>query len=150
MWGRSLVSAQGDARPTVSFARDGAGGTSALDTYCATCHNDALRSASGTLLIRFNGTHSTPEMWARAYRQLQANAMPPVGSPRPADFNASLRDAMAKETELFLLSQLRDAREPIDLWTADYTFLNEQLAKHYRIAAVTGPQFRRVTSTPVR
>jgi len=251
VWGRSLVSAQGDGRGAVSFARDGARGASALDTYCATCHNDALRSASGTLLIRFNGTHSTPEMWARAYRQLQADAMPPVGAPRPdratvdamlasiahalgahaptvahsqdiairlarmlwdsapdsalwtdaqherlndaatlerhvqrmladdraqafvarfffpwlqldalgkADpdtkyfpyFTVSLRDAMAKETELFLVSQLRDDREPIELWTAEYTFLNEQLAEHYAIANVTGPQFRRVASSPER
>ena len=40
-----------------------------------------------------------------------------------------LRDGFAKETELFLLSQLREDRDPLDLWTADYTFLNEQVAK---------------------
>jgi uncharacterized protein DUF1592/uncharacterized protein DUF1588 len=251
-WCRSMVSAQSGVPPTVSFAREGAGGASPLDTYCATCHNDALRSASGTLLIRFNGTHSTPELWARAYRQLQAGAMPPMGAPRPdratvdamlasiahalgaatarsrttsaaiasrlasmlwnsvpdaalsadaqhdrlndsatlerhiqrmladdraqafvarfffpwlqldtlgtadpdtkyfPEFNAALRAALAKETELFLLSQLREDREPIDLWTADYTFLNAQLAEHYGIANVIGPQFRRVASTPER
>jgi hypothetical protein len=67
--------------------------------------------------------------------------------PDPAqfpDFTVSLRDAMAAETELFLLSQLRDDRDPIELWSANYTFLNEQLARHYGVAGVTGTQFRRV------
>ena len=67
------------------------------------------------------------------------------------DYDVSLRDSLAKETELFLLSQLRDDRDPIELWSADYTFLNEQLARHYGIPGVTGPQFRRVSlPTPER
>src|SRR5262249_37523134 len=44
--------------------------------------NGAMRSPSTTLLVRFDATAS-PEMWARAYRQLQADAMPPVGAPGP-------------------------------------------------------------------
>jgi len=55
------------------------------------------------------------------------------------------RDSLAKETELFLLSQLREDRDPIELWSANYTFLNEQLAKHYDIPNVSGSQFRRVS-----
>ena len=67
------------------------------------------------------------------------------------DYDVSLRDAMATETELFLLSQLREDRDPIELWNANYTFLNEQLARHYGVAGVTGAQFRRVAlSTPER
>ena len=67
------------------------------------------------------------------------------------DYDVSLRDAMATETELFILSQLRDNRDPIALWSAPYTFLNEQLARHYGIAGVAGPQFRRVAlSMPER
>jgi hypothetical protein len=61
------------------------------------------------------------------------------------DYAPTLRDALAKETELFVLSQLRDDRDPVDLWRADYTFLNEQLATHYGVPGVTGSQFRRVT-----
>ena len=49
-----------------------------------------------------------------------------------------------RETELFLLSQLRDDRDLVELWSAGYTFLNEQLARHYGVAGVSGPQFRRV------
>lgn len=67
------------------------------------------------------------------------------------DYDASLRDAMQKETELFLLSQLREDRDPIELWSANYTFLNEQLARHYGVPGVTGAQFRRVVlSAPER
>jgi hypothetical protein len=61
-----------------------------------------------------------------------------------------LRDAMAKETELFLLSQLRADRDPIELWTANYTFLNERLADHYGVSGVKGAEFRRVPSAPER
>jgi hypothetical protein len=66
------------------------------------------------------------------------------------DYDVALRDAMAKETELFLLSQLRDDRDPIDLWSASYTFLNEPLARHYGVSGVTGAEFRRVASAPER
>jgi len=66
-------------------------------------------------------------------------------------YEVSLRDAMAAETRLFLLSQLREDRDPVELWTADYTFLNAQLARHYGIEGVTGTQFRRVRfATPER
>ena len=49
------------------------------------------------------------------------------------------------ETELFLESQLQEDRSVLDLLTADYTFLNEQLARHYGIPDVYGSHFRRVT-----
>ena len=225
--------------------------SSVVGTYCATCHNGRLRSPSGVVLESFAGNVADrPELWARAYRQLQAGAMPPVGSARPTrasvdaallaieralnapavprgtvtsqavatrlaamlwnalpddelrreadgnrlkdsaaverqvrrmladdraqafvarfffpwlqldalakadpdtryfpDYDVSLRDALAKETELFLLSQLRDDRDPIELWTAAYTFLNERLATHYGVPGVRGTQFRRVALT---
>ena len=67
------------------------------------------------------------------------------------DYDVSLRDALVKETQLFLLSQLRDDRDPVELWSANYTYLNEQLAQHYGAPKVNGPEFRRVTwSTPER
>ena len=49
-----------------------------------------------------------------------------------------------KETELFFTSIAREDRSVVDLLTADYTFVNERLAKHYRIPNVYGSQFRRV------
>jgi mono/diheme cytochrome c family protein len=59
-------------------------------------------------------------------------------------YEPSLRDSLLHETELFLLSQLADDRDPVELWTANYTFLNEQLARHYGVTGVSGTQFRRV------
>jgi hypothetical protein len=61
------------------------------------------------------------------------------------DFDETLRDAMARETELFVDSVFRENRPVTDLLTANYTFLNERLAKHYGISNVRGSYFRRVT-----
>jgi hypothetical protein len=251
------------ARPLIAFVLISLTGLSTLvaqtaptvskvvETYCADCHDGQTKSPSGKLLEQFDATQIAkhPEIWAPVYRQLQAGAMPPVGSPRPErvasaavlasieqaltgsaptkpapassqkiatrlasllwrgdpddallkdvqrnrlgdptvlegqvrrmlasdraqafvadfffpwlqlnelakadpdkkyfpDYDPSLRDALAKETELFLLSQLRADADPIDLWSANYSYLNEQLAKHYGIANVAGPQFRRVS-----
>jgi hypothetical protein len=61
------------------------------------------------------------------------------------DFDNNLRDAFRRETELFFRSVMRDDRNVLDLMTADYTFVNERLAKHYGLSNVYGSQFRRVT-----
>ena len=60
-------------------------------------------------------------------------------------FDDNLRTAFVRETELFLDSQLEADKSVVDLLTADYTFLNEQLARHYGISNVYGSHFRRVT-----
>ena len=60
------------------------------------------------------------------------------------DFHEQLGDAMRRETELFFQSIVREDRSVLDLFTANYTFVNEALARHYRIGGVTGPEFRRV------
>jgi mono/diheme cytochrome c family protein len=61
------------------------------------------------------------------------------------EFDENLRDAMEQETRLFLGSQIRENRSVVELLTADYSFVNERLAKHYGIADVYGDHFRRVT-----
>ena len=61
------------------------------------------------------------------------------------DFDDNLREAFERETELFFGSIVREDRSILDLLNADYTFVNERLAKHYGIQNVYGPQFRRVT-----
>ena len=61
------------------------------------------------------------------------------------DFDDNLRQAMRRETELFFESVMREDRSLLDLLNANYTFVNERLAKHYGIPNVYGPQFRRVT-----
>jgi len=64
------------------------------------------------------------------------------------DFDDNLRNAYQREIELFFDSIVREDRSVLDLLTADYTFVNERLAKHYGIPNVYGPQFRRVTLSP--
>ena len=65
-----------------------------------------------------------------------------------ADFDESLRDAFRRETNLFLDSVLRGNRSVLELLSANYTFVNERLAKHYGIPNVHGSEFRRVTFSP--
>jgi mono/diheme cytochrome c family protein len=64
------------------------------------------------------------------------------------DFDDNLRQAFRRETELLFASIVREDRSVLDLLTADYTFLNERLARHYGIPNVYGSQFRRVTLGP--
>lgn len=63
------------------------------------------------------------------------------------EWGPELRDAMKTETRMFFESMLRENRPLSDFLNARYTFLNERLAKHYGIAGVTGPEFRRVELT---
>jgi hypothetical protein len=63
------------------------------------------------------------------------------------DFDDTLRQGFKRETELFFDSILREDRSVVELLTADYTFLNERLARHYEIPNVKGSHFRRVTLT---
>ena len=61
------------------------------------------------------------------------------------DFDDTLRTALRTETEMFFDSIVREDRSVLDLMTADYTFVNERLARHYGIPGVYGPEFQRVT-----
>ena len=63
------------------------------------------------------------------------------------DFDEQLRAAMRRETELFFNNLVREDRNVLEMFTADYTFVNERLAQHYGIPNVAGPDFRRVTLT---
>lgn len=60
------------------------------------------------------------------------------------DFDDNLIEAFREETELFVASTLREDRSVVELLTADYTFLNERLARHYGIPEIYGTRFRRV------
>ena len=59
-------------------------------------------------------------------------------------FDRTLSQALQKETELFVDSLVREDRSILDLLTADYTFVNGRVARHYGLPGVNGPQFRRV------
>ncbi len=75
-------------------------------------------------------------------RGLDATAPLPLIYP---DFDDPLRQAMRREVELLFDTIVREDRSVTDLLTADYTFVNERLAKHYGIKNIYGSQFRRVT-----
>jgi len=64
---------------------------------------------------------------------------------RVPGFDEELRQDFATETRLFLRSQIQDDKDALGLWTSNYTFVNERLARHYGLPGVTGTTFRRVT-----
>jgi hypothetical protein len=67
------------------------------------------------------------------------------------DFDDNLRQSFQRETEMLFGSIVREDRNVLDLMTADYTFVNERLAKHYGIPNIYGTDFRRVSvPSPVR
>lgn len=75
-----------------------------------------------------------------------------VADPDPKlfpSFNDALRSAMTRETMLFFESIVQEDRSILEFIDADYTYLNETLAKHYGIEDVTGSDFRRVSVNPV-
>jgi mono/diheme cytochrome c family protein len=90
---------------------------------------------AGALVQNFAG------QWLQV-RNLRLATPDPVRFPH---FDENLREAFQRETELFLQSQLREDHSVIELLTADYTFVNERLARHYGIPNVYGNQFRRVS-----
>src|SRR5215475_328306 len=61
------------------------------------------------------------------------------------EIDADLVQAMDTETRLFLESQLHDDRDAVEIWTANYTYVNARLARHYGLSGVSGQSFRRVT-----
>ena len=77
-------------------------------------------------------------------RDLQNVAPDPATFP---DFDDNLREAFLRETELFVDSQVRDDRPATELLTANYTFLNERLARFYGVPHIYGTRFRRVELT---
>jgi hypothetical protein len=65
--------------------------------------------------------------------------------PESDDFDENLRLSIRRETELMLESIVREDRSIVELLNADYTFMDERLARHYGIPNIRGSQFRRVT-----
>ena len=90
-------------------------------------------------------SHALVENFAAQWLQLRKlrNVSPDIVT--YTAFDENLREAMGRETELFLEHELREDRPISNLLRADYTFVNERLARHYGIPDVHGVQFRRVT-----
>ena len=73
-----------------------------------------------------------------------------VDPDRYPNYDESLLQAFKQETELFVASTLREDRSVVDLLNADYTFVNERLARHYGIPGIYGSRFRRVDAPESR
>ena len=80
-------------------------------------------------------------------RNLEGHYPDPAGFP---EFDENLREAFQRETELFIDDQMRADRGVLELMSADYTFVNERLARHYGIPGVYGSRFRRVDLDPAQ
>ncbi len=93
---------------------------------------------SGALVENFTG------QWLQL-RNLEAKVVPDLLM--FPDFDANIRHGFRTETEQFFAYILRGNRSALELFSADYTFVDERLAKHYGIPGVYGPQFRRVKLT---
>lgn len=94
-------------------------------------------SRAVALSTRFGG------QWLRL-QDIKKNRPDPLLYPQWDD---TLADAFRRETELFFDSLVREDRSMLELLTADYTFINERIAKHYGIPNIMGDHFRRVTHT---
>ncbi len=70
-------------------------------------------------------------------------------NPTSTDYDGTLRESMKRETELLFTSILREDRSVLDLLDADYTFVDERLARHYGIPNIQGSRFRKVKITDV-
>jgi hypothetical protein len=108
-------------------------------------HDPAVLRAQTLRMLRDPKSHSIVTNFAGQWLQLRnvRNVLP--NSDDFPDFDDNLRQAFQRETELFFESILKEDRPVLDLLTADYTFLNERLARHYGIAGIYGTQFRRIT-----
>ncbi len=154
-----LEAAPGAARPGQRHALAGDELASRLSFFLwGAAPDDALRQAAPGL--------TTPPGLTAAATRLLADARAPeslatrfahqwlrlqdVDKVRPdyhvaPQWETSLSTALVRETELFFASLVREDRSILELLTADYTFVNERVARHYGIAGVTGPAFQRVT-----
>jgi mono/diheme cytochrome c family protein len=92
---------------------------------------------AGTLATRFAG------LWLRL-QDLDKIHPDALTFPR---FDHYLAESMRRETELLFETLVREDRSLLELLTADYTFVNERLARHYGIPNITGPEFRKVPVT---
>ena len=149
-----------DARPTASFSVTDHDLASRLSFFIwATGPDDELvrlatanrLSEPGMLETQVRRMLGDPRSEALATRfAAQWLRLPDLEKMHPdvrsyPDFDEQLKQAMRRETELFFEHLVRADRSLLELLTADYTFVNERLAKHYGIANVAGAQYRRVT-----
>lgn len=125
------------------------------EALLATAANGTLRQpavlkAQVKRMLRDARSQALVEEFAGQWLQFKNIDVVKPDSERFPMFDDGLRQAMRRETELFLGSVIREDGSVLELLDAKYTFLNERLARFYGVAGVTGPEFRRVdvSATP--
>jgi len=91
------------------------------------------------------GIEALVDDFAAQWLNLRRVAEVVVDPERYPNYDLTLMESFKQETELFVASTLREDRSVLELLNADYTFVNEKLARHYGIPGIYGSRFRRVT-----
>ena len=115
-----------------------------------TLRNPAVLDAQVRRMLRDPKASALAENFGGQWLQFRALESTTRDRERFPDFEDYLRLSMRRETELFVDHIVRDDRSILDFIDGRYSYLNERLARHYGIAGVSGPEFRRVdlSATP--
>ena len=108
-------------------------------------HPDVLDRQVKRMLADPRAIDALVDDFAAQWLNLRRVAEVVVDPERYPNYDLSLMDAFKRETELFVGSTLREDRSVLELLDADYTFVNEKLARHYGIPGIYGSRFRRVS-----
>lgn len=114
------------------------------DAAAGKLHDPAVWEAQVRRMLADPKSQALVENFAGQWLQLRNLKTINPDRKRFPDFDESLRQAMQRETELFVDAVLREDRSVLDLLDTDFTFVNERLAKHYGIEGVKGNDFQRV------
>ena len=115
-----------------------------------TLHNEAVLARQVTRMLADSRSRALVDNFSAQWLELRRlDGAAPVEDVFP-DFDGELRQSFKEETERLIDSMLRDDRPISDLLTANYSFLNERLARHYGIPNIVGNRFRKVTMPPNR
>jgi mono/diheme cytochrome c family protein len=109
-----------------------------------TLRNPGVLSAQVRRMLRDPKANALAENFGGQWLQFRALESVTRDKDRYPDFEDYLRYSMRRETELFIEDVVRQDRKILDFIDGKYSFLNERLARHYGIAGVSGPEFRRV------
>ena len=108
-------------------------------------HRPEVLEAQSRRMLADTRAHALVENFAGQWLYLRNVPALTPDEDRFPDFGEALRQAFRRETELFFESILREDRSVLEFLNADYTFVNERLARHYDIPNVYGSHFRRIT-----
>ena len=112
-----------------------------------TLHNPRVLAAQISRMLADPRSAALAEHFAGQWLQVRALESATPDREKFPDFDHYLRVSMRRETELFFDSIVKSDRSILDLIDGRYSFLNERLARHYGVAGVKGPEFRRVELT---